>query len=379
MYVRRLTMKKCFGSLISLFVLLVSFSNMAYSVTIAQSIGEAIKSKIDSVSQKEWKRLMTKQLVQMRFMNEDREWASPELKHFEKSIIPSKVDSVFAEKFIDELIQANEKNEYLISFLKMAQKDGLKDVLEKFEAEGKEYLPEVVAYAIVLNNLTILARNEPEIINISRALWSEAREKSNLWSYLKETEGPIKYYFEKSKLNGVDPVLGQFYDYVTAKNVPPSFLNKELPKNIFMAMLLDATKLNFKNDYAGEILRKNGPIASPTLTADGKAIKFYLPNPEKWADLYSTWNMAFVTTYPHWPLIMTKLLIPQVANHYKASEEYLYNRVYALDVQLNFGLLGRMDGPELLSNRMDWSSKKLTKLWGKANALSAKEYLKSIK
>ena len=52
------------------------------------------------------------------------------------------------------------------------------------------------------------------------------------------------------------------------------------------------------------------------ISEDGQKLEFRPPLPRQWNDLYSTWNLAFVTNTeltPAWPYFMVKLLIPSVS------------------------------------------------------------------
>ena len=55
----------------------------------------------------------------------------------------------------------------------------------------------------------------------------------------------------------------------------------------------------------------------PTTISDGgQTIEFRPPFPGLWADLYTTWNMAFVTIpelSEAWPYWLVKLVIPSVS------------------------------------------------------------------
>ena len=67
-------------------------------------------------------------------------------------------------------------------------------------------------------------------------------------------------------------------------------------------LLIDS--LNLDNAVAGESLVLNRPgleenkctMAGPTtISKNGQMIEYRPPLPSLWADLYSTWNMAYVT------------------------------------------------------------------------------------
>ena len=54
---------------------------------------------------------------------------------------------------------------------------------------------------------------------------------------------------------------------------------------------------------------------STRVSYDGQRVEFRPPLPRQWADLYTTWNLAFVTNSEltkAWPYFFVKLLIPSV-------------------------------------------------------------------
>ncbi|MGB5375846.1 MAG: hypothetical protein WBN15_18855 [Polyangiales bacterium] len=66
---------------------------------------------------------------------------------------------------------------------------------------------------------------------------------------------------------------------------------------------------------------KTGEVAA-RWSDDGKAISLSFALPRRWADLYATWNLAFVSHYGDFPYLMTKLLIPQVNGYQNSPQEY---------------------------------------------------------
>jgi hypothetical protein len=101
--------------------------------------------------------------------------------------------------------------------------------------------------------------------------------------------------------------------------------------------------------------------------------------PEQWADLYSTWNLAFVSHYPEFPFVMVKLLIPFVANYQRHPEEYIYRRALALWVHLHHLYLGRADQARTGQEAIVWNDVELTKLWGRVNREAAVEYAATVR
>jgi hypothetical protein len=101
--------------------------------------------------------------------------------------------------------------------------------------------------------------------------------------------------------------------------------------------------------------------------------------PQRWADLYATWNLAFVSHYGDFPYLVPKLLIPQVNGYQDSPEEYIYNRLLALYCQLHFTGFGRVDLARQGRKAIDWHDEALTKLWSSVNRDSAGKYSEAVK
>merc|ERR1719228_481679 len=104
-------------------------------------------------------------------------------------------------------------------------------------------------------------------------------------------------------------------------------------------MAQDFLEQRLDNALAGKTLVLNRPgleedkrtMAGPTeISENGQMIEFSPPLPSLWADLYETWNMAFVTRYEDWPYFLVKLLIPSVSDYHDYPEGYLYPSATAL-------------------------------------------------
>ena len=84
------------------------------------------------------------------------------------------------------------------------------------------------------------------------------------------------------------------------------------------------TLFEYQITFSGSVLAKHRPGMTndtrthqgPTsISCDGQKLELRPPLPLQWADLYSTWNMAFITNSEltlAWPYYMVKLLIPSV-------------------------------------------------------------------
>ena len=144
-------------------------------------------------------------------------------------------------------------------------------------------------------------------------------------------------------------------------------------------MAEDTRLLNIDNALAGQPLLqlgsggKRGDMAKfARLSADGRTVETRPPLPLQWADLYTTWNAAFVTKFPNFPYFLVKLLIPTVSDYQDYPEAFIHQRVPSLWAAINYhiGYMG------LGGHNFDWSTKALTQSWGKVNKESAADYSK---
>ena len=139
--------------------------------------------------------------------------------------------------------------------------------------------------------------------------------------------------------------------------------------------------LNIDNALAGQPLLqlgsggKRGDMAKfARLSADGRTVETRPPLPLQWADLYTTWNMAFVSHLPNFPYFIVKLLIPTVSDYQDYPEAFIHHRLTTLWATINYqiAVLG-LGGPDF-----DWSSKALSQSWGRVNKESAADYVKHL-
>ena len=91
----------------------------------------------------------------------------------------------------------------------------------------------------------------------------------------------------------------------------------------------------------------------------------------QWADLYVAWNIAFVANVPDFPYYLPKLLIPSVSSYQNQPETFKANRANALNMLFDWGI-NRLDRDNF---RFNWKTAILIKDMGKANYLSAEDYI----
>ena len=99
------------------------------------------------------------------------------------------------------------------------------------------------------------------------------------------------------------------------------------------------------------------------------------PLPLKWADLYSTWNLAFVSNFQDFVYFLPKLLIPSVSGYQNNPTPYIWSRALALYTYIhwyiNWNLFNDFD-------RIQWKQDSITQHWGSANKISKNDYVEML-
>ena len=126
-----------------------------------------------------------------------------------------------------------------------------------------------------------------------------------------------------------------------------------------------------------------GPVR---LAAGGAVIETGLPLAAEWVDLYQSWNLAFGSQFGSFPLYMCKLIIPQVAAYHDAPQQYIWNRVNALMIYLQFAAFATCDrksgdAADSIYHGNAWSAfaeHGLTRLWGTVNRRGAVDFRRRV-
>jgi len=130
--------------------------------------------------------------------------------------------------------------------------------------------------------------------------------------------------------------------------------------NVAEATATDGIHGYFSNFRVGSKLATQR-ASNITINGAHKIIKYHVPR--FYAQFYETWNFAFITGNLDFPnLLYPKLLIPQVLN--AKNVDYLYNRVLALWMSINFYLLASLNQKPVVKIE---GKEKLAHLWGDIN------------
>ena len=347
-----------------------------------QGIAEEIKKTLQGIDKKTMFLEMSKHYKILRLMDEQGNWASASLQKISKELLPEDISEEKSKAFVDEMANLSEKNPYLIRFLNQLDQHTYETLGKKVKEEGLVVFPGLLAYSQVLERLTKAMYHDPQIIKDCRAIFNKERKKEacfkeqSLFHKVKflSVEVPIKELVLKSHNKGV------------VEENASSFL---LPMNILEATFADFLMGQRENAKAGWTLAINGPRAKAydprtgegpaKWSPDKKAVTIAPPLPKEWNDLYQTWNMAFVSQASNYPYVLPKLLIPQVAKYQEKPNEYMYNRVLALYLYLNYAEFESVEKKKAKSAYIDWADKDLTKAWGSANLESALDYNTKLK
>ena len=291
----------------------------------------------------------------------DGTWYSDKLETLGEKLLKD-VDDGYVESFIDNAVHAAEANNYLMS--------AISEIMNKHQDTDNttEYLkeiPDLIGFAIVLNELTQAQADNIDILEDCLKCWREKRNAKG--GALKNLGlcGAIKMW-------SVEKPVAESLKYRKAGEIPNDFAKWILPINILEACFFDILNGNFDNALAGIKLARNYPGKYDTSCAEidqSGHIHVNLPQPKLWADLYGTWNMAFVSQLVSMPFYMIKLLVPAVNDYKESPKQYIWLRAFALNATLNY--LVSLDEEEKKCTPLP---KSVTRAWGGVNRCSARAY-----
>lgn len=305
------------------------------------------------------------------------DWANQNLNNFSIDLLPKNISKEYIHLFLMDITGCIEQNIYLSDFLKNITEEDFYEIKKTFEKFDTDMVNNIIAYLLVLNNLTKIIYFHPEILKDCATIFDARRKELNSlkhssWRYrikFLSVNLPIKKIILKSHRTGiVNKTSGKFI----------------LILNIFEAVIFDLFSWNTENAKTGLVLifgcigfnYYNFKIKEAVLSWSNtkKVISFKMLFPKEWVDLYQTWNMAFVSQFEDFPYFMVKLLIPQVACYKERPDEYLYNRTISLYLFLNHEEFNRASKSERNNKEINWGSISFAKIWGTSNFKNAKKY-----
>ena len=348
---------------------------------VLRKISDIIKETLDTFEEDKMYDNMKKHYQTLRLIDENGDWALPELEKLSNGLLPQDITSAKSKDFVDNVFEYLKDNECLMNFLEKAKDRDFKQLRSKVENEGHIVFPDAIAYALVLEKLTKAIYNDYTIAERLLTFFKDKRQKCNASKYTD--------LFLKLKLASVEyPIRNIFVESRKTKILHPSAGRWILSINILEALIADIVLGMFSNAMAAIALVFNRPGKlskdirtgeGPTCWADdNKGFSINVPLPKEWNDLYQSWNMAFITNSGEYPLSITKLLIPQVSNYKDNPSGYMVKRAIALFLLVNHSTFKCVDK---ISNNIpfyDWGDSELTKLWGECNLQSSRDYKRKL-
>lgn len=306
----------------------------------------------------------------LKLRSSDGKWINPALQNISDMLLPAHVVQTDFQILIEDMATAAEKNPYLHNVLTSLDNSDLNSAIADLKQQIDEIAPDLLTYAMVLENLTKALVNNPQVLaSIQLEFDTHAKEKANM-SFVHS----VKYY-------SVRAAIKQSLAVHEKGKVPGDFSSFLLPLNIAEASILDVLYGKFGNSQAGWTLIKHGPgdcvdlatgAAPACFNKDKTAIALNMPFSESWANLYAAWNLGFVASLYSFPYHAAKLLIPSVNAFHDEPGLYMYNRVCALYVHAHYVAMRQYNDPKFLE--IDFSNMEIAKTFSNVNRRNAELY-----
>ena len=324
--------------------------------------------------------MMRGHFQQLKLMNAKGEW-SPRLQEQDtNALLPNALSMKDIHTFIDDVAALASQNPIIVE-VAQSLRDHDQDTLwtETIREQAKDIIPDVVAYTMVQNNMTRAQVRDIRFLEAFNEIWKDALRNVLIPKYFSPFE-TAKFY-----------TIRGFYGFIKMQRagyIDPSYGNFSLPLNIGEASISDFFMGNFKNAHSGYILMKNPPgVPENPKTGEGPSVftplkefphggllSFRPAFTKMWDNLYSGWNLGFVSTFKEFPYFAAKLINPQVLNYQATPEHYMYNRVLALHTHAHWLLFRRINEAQGMVSPMDWRNGHLTKIFGDITHAYATRY-----
>ncbi|MDP3936139.1 MAG: hypothetical protein Q8Q56_04045 [Alphaproteobacteria bacterium] len=322
--------------------------------------------EVPGVAQK----MMSSHYERLRVRSPGGGWVSPILQNIREELLPVDLNQKHFQKLLDEMVVAAEQNLYLHNVLEQLDQKLLTEDTDKLKEQLDEIGPDLLTYAMVLENITKAMAKDPSVLALVH-LEFQGHEKELAKMSIPHA---VKYYSVKAAIK-------KALKAHEVKKVPGDFSSMLLPMNIAEAAVLDLFYGKFGNSKAAWSLIKHGPgdyvdpltgAAPACFNQEETAIAINMPFSEDWANLYASWNLGFVSSLSAFPYHAAKLLIPQVNAYHGAPGLYMYNRVCALYVHAHYVAMRQYEEPEFAET--SYENPQIAKVFSDVNRTNASEY-----
>ena len=128
------------------------------------------------------------------------------------------------------------KNNYLYTFLCQLDVSTIKTLLENIESQGSMVLPDVVAYAVVMENLNLEMLNDWKFLETCYKVWSNDSLRQHLTG------------FEAIKTSSIEEFVAEFVEFIkTFKTGDDIIFGDGVSFAIFQAMAQDLMEKKLGN------------------------------------------------------------------------------------------------------------------------------------
>ncbi|MCP3943308.1 MAG: hypothetical protein GY710_17735 [Desulfobacteraceae bacterium] len=252
----------------------------------------------------------------------------------------------------------------------------LQEELIPFDKKNDPVINRMIHHMFLLNKIVgEMAADTDFMIDILNHMYDKRREAGVSDNFVKSLFDIYRLtggVFEPIKTKTIDWALGDFVKFRTEGEISKKDSDSRRRGVIINVMeVVTADNLHGFEDNAvtGRALAINPP-EHLIITGDNNAIE-YVVNQE-WMEVYQAWMLTFLTgNVPNLHLLYPKMIIPEVID--VDHHEYLFNRVLALGLTIDFILLAKADNrPDVEMPNAEAISQKL----GEANVKHAKQYIK---
>ena len=347
---------------------IVSSHHVAKEPTVVR-IGDFLKSSIEGLDSTAIRKSMARHYRVLGLVDEKGVWAHEALSGIADNLLPKNVTVADLLDLLDRSTASLKNNSYLMEFLEKAGEQSFAVTTKAKSDKGQQELRDVIVFAFALDKLTQAMRQDMDMLAVVSEVWGNRRKSLKVPTTL----------FEKAKVASVVFCIKNVLKFNDSQNVDKNFLKFMLPLNILEATLEDKRQGMHDNAAAGWRLTLNYPTkdgggskdCDSRFTEDGEGILLSMSAPKAYADLYQTWNMAFVANYENFPYFLAKLMIPTVSSYEEEPKAYIYNRALALYAFIHYELFGRAESKSETEAPMQWRDKELQRLWGQCNKQNA--------
>ena len=269
------------------------------------------------------------------------------------------------------------RNPYVLRALERLRYGNFDRLERKLEEEGQVVIPNVVTLAFVLEKITSNMIADWRFLKLCNRIWAA---HDNVNKIIKSSRGEL---FKVAKVLTIEEVMERRIRTLETGHVRKKTSINALVVNIMEAVLEDRRRGNFDNANTGLILAQyphseeydprtgSGPCQ---LSPSNQTVQCSQPLNFHWVDLYTTWNLAFVSAFPDFVYFVPKLLIPSVGNYETDSASYIHHRAVSLYTYIHW----KLNWNQVTPVKIQWSQDWLTKAWGEANEISRRDYVERL-